>query len=119
MITILAAGNTGTDGKVDVRGSKGVRITAGPPPLPPTKSDSTDGVEIIVNDTQNIVIQRGILPLQQKIEMCPGVINIDAGMGIVTIKSEVGIELSVASGLSKISLTPAGIVIQGILVEIN
>jgi hypothetical protein len=122
VITILAPGKLPTfnDGKVDMRGSKGVRITTGPPVLPPpATSDSTDGVEIIVSETQKVVIQRGLLPTDQKIEMSPGVINIDAGMGILTIKSFTAIELSVADGLSKISLTPAGIVIKGVLVEIN
>src|SRR5947209_544791 len=45
VITILAAG-LGTNGNVDIRGSQGVRVTAGPPPLPPTASESTNGVEI-------------------------------------------------------------------------
>jgi hypothetical protein len=120
VITILAAGNTTTDGNVDVRGSKGVRITSGPPLLPPTKSDSTDGVEIIVSETQNVTLQRGLLPgIDQKIEMKPGSITVDAGAGTVTIQSLSEITLSVAGGLSSITLTPAGITIQGLLVQIN
>src|SRR5215469_4121633 len=59
VITIVAAGSFptfGDDGRVDVRGAKGVRITAGPPdswipdlpPLgPPTSSASTNGIEAI------------------------------------------------------------------------
>jgi hypothetical protein len=119
VITILAAG-LGMDGKVDVRGSKGVRVTAGPPLLPPTDADSTDGVEIIVSEAQNITIQRGLLPgVDQKIEMTPGNITVDGGAGTITIQSLTEITLSVAGGMSSITLTPAGITIQGILVQIN
>jgi hypothetical protein len=126
VITILAAGKLPAfaDGKVDIRGSKGVRITTGPaitvPPVPAT-SDSTDGVEIVASETQNITIQRGLLPTDQKIEMCPGVINIDSGVGpgIISIKSFTSIELSVCDGVSKISLTPAGIILQGPIIMIN
>jgi hypothetical protein len=119
VITLLAAG-LGMDGKVDVRGSQGVRITTGPPLLPPTTSDSTNGAEIVVSETQNVTIQRGLLPgIDQKIEMTPGAIMVDAGAGTVTIQSLTEITLSVAGGLSTITLTPAGIVIKGLLVQIN
>src|SRR5262245_20036488 len=46
VITILAAG-LGVDGLVNVRGSQGVRVTSGPPPLPETGSSSTNGIEIL------------------------------------------------------------------------
>lgn len=119
VITILAAG-LGVDGKVDIRGSQGVRVTTGPPPLPPTASDSTNGVEVVVSEAQNVTIQRGLLPgVDQKIEMAPGSITIDGGAGTITIQSLTEITLSVAGGLASISLTPAGITIQGILVQIN
>src|SRR6202035_1276863 len=49
-ITILAAGMA-LDGKVDVGASQGVRITAGPPELPATSSDSINGVEVMVGET--------------------------------------------------------------------
>jgi hypothetical protein len=126
VITILATGKLPTfdDGKVDIRGGKGVRITTGPPisvPPVPTTSDSTDGVEIVASETQNIVIQRGLLATDQKIELCPGVINIDsgAGPGIISIKSFASIELSICNGTSKISLTPEGIILQGPIIMIN
>jgi hypothetical protein len=61
VITILAAG-MGTDGLVNVRGSQGVRITSGPPMLPPTSTDSTNGIEIIGSEAHNVTIQRGLLP---------------------------------------------------------
>jgi hypothetical protein len=118
VITILAAG-MGIDGLVDMRGSKGVRVTAGPPPLPATSSDSTNGVEIIVGETQNVTIQRGLLPIDQKVELTPSGITVDAGMGTVTIQSLTQITLSVAGGLSTITLAPEGVTIQGLMVKIN
>jgi hypothetical protein len=110
----------GIDGRIDMRGSQGVRITAGPPLLPPTTSDSTNGVEIIVGEIQNVTIQRGLLPgVDQKIEMTPSGITVDAGGMPVTIQSLTQITLSVAGGLSTITLGPEGVTIQGILVQIN
>ena len=119
VITILAAG-LAPNGKVNVRGSQGVRVTSGPPPLPPTASDSVNGVEIIVSEAQNVTIQRGLIPgVDQKIEMTPGNITVDGGAGTITIQSLTEIKLAVAGGMSSITLTPAGIIIQGILVQIN
>lgn len=118
VITVLAMG-MGIDGRVDVRGTQGVRLTAGPPPLPPTTSESTNGVEIAVGEAQNVTIQRGLLPVDQKIEMTPSGITVDAGLGSVTIQSLTEITLSVAGGLSSITLGPQGITIQGLLVQIN
>jgi hypothetical protein len=118
VITIISAG-MGMDGLVQVRGSQGVRVTAGPPPLPPTASDSTNGVEIVVGEMQNVTIQRGLLPVDQKVEMTPTGITVDGGLGKVTIQSLSEITLSVAGGLSTITLTPAGIIIKGLLIQIN
>jgi hypothetical protein len=110
----------GTDGLVDVNGTQGVRITAGPPSLPPTGSSSTNGVEIIVGELQNVTIERGLLPgIDQKIELTPNGITVDAGTMPVTIQSLTQITLSVAGGLSTITLGPEGVTIQGILVQIN
>ena len=118
VITLLATGE-GTDGRVEISGTQAVRITTGPPPLPPTSSSSTNGVEIIVSEDQNVTIQRGLLPTDQKIEMAPGSITIDAGAGTLTLKSLTQITLSVAEGLSTITLTPEGVKVQGLLVQIN
>lgn len=121
VITVLASGlpELPMSGQVNMRGDQGVRITAGPPPLPSTDSDSTNGVEIMVGETQNVTIQRGLLPVDQKIEMTPSGITLDAGMGMVTIQSLTKITLSVAGGLSTITLGPEGVTIQGLLVKIN
>ena len=118
VITVLATG-LGSDGQVNVRGTKGVRITAGPPPLPPTESTSTQGVEIVVGQMEKVTIKRGLLPVDQKIEMTPTGITVDAGMGKVTIQSLTEITLSVAGGLSTITLGPQGVTIKGLLIQIN
>jgi type VI secretion system secreted protein VgrG len=123
VITLLAAGETptgtGPGGKVEVRGNQGVRITAGPPLLPPTSSDSNNGVEIVVGETQNVTIQRGLLPVDQKIEMTPSGITVDGGQGLVTIQSLTAIKLSVAGGLSSITLDLDGITIEGLVVNLK
>jgi hypothetical protein len=119
VVSILAAGLTPT-GRVEVRGSQGVRITSGPPMLPPMTSSATNGVEVIASEAQNVTIQRGLIEgVDQKIQMAPASITIDGGAGTITIQSLTEITLSVAGGLSSITLTPAGITIQGVLVQIN
>jgi hypothetical protein len=118
-ITLVATG-LAMDGTVDVRGSKGVRITSGPPMLPPTASESTNGVEIIASEAQNVTIQRGLIPaVDQMIEMTPGAIMVDGGVGTITIQSLTEIKIQVAGGVSSITLTPVGIIIQGPIVMIN
>ena len=122
VISLLATDllGMGEDGTVEAKGAKGVRISAGPPLLVPTHSESTNGVEIIVGETQNVTITRGLLPgVDQKIEMTPSGITVDAGSMPVTIQSLTQITLSVAGGLSTITLGPQGVTIQGILVQIN
>jgi hypothetical protein len=118
VISILSVG-LGIGGIVNVRGSQGVRVTAGPPPLPAASSPSTKGVEIIVGQMETVTIQRGLLPVDQKIEMTPTGITVDAGVGKVTIQSLTEVTLSVAGGLSTITLGPQGVTIKGLLVQIN
>ena len=121
VINIFAPG-MGMDGLVDVRGSQGVRITAGPEPGPmlPMHSDSTNGVEVEVGEAQNITMKRGLLPMvDQQIEMAPGSIKVDGGTGVVTIQSMTEIELKVAGGVASIKLTPIGIILQGPIIQIN
>lgn len=118
VVTVLATG-LGADGLVDVRGSKGVRVTAGPPPVLPADSASTNGVEIVVGQAGNLTLQRGLLPTDQKIELTPAGITIDAGAMAVTIKSLSSIELSVAGGLTKLRLGPDGVTIEGVTIRLS
>jgi hypothetical protein len=116
-VTLLATGGLPTmqdEGTVDVRGAKGVRITAGgvaiPMLSPPVSDDGTNGVEVVVSEPQSITLQRGLSPLKQTIELAPNSITIDAGLtGTLTLKA----------GMSEIVLSPMGITIKGLLVEIN
>jgi hypothetical protein len=116
-IVILAAGNADTgliDGNVDIRGSKGVRITAGPPAVPEVSpavsSETTVGVEIAVSATQSIKLERGdpSLPASQAIELTPGLMWIEGGTGEIFINSDTRITLAV--GLSSITISQWGII---------
>jgi hypothetical protein len=119
VITLLAAGY-GVDGLVNIRGSQGVRITSGPPPLPETKSSSTNGVEIVVGETGNLTLQRGLIPeVDQKMELTPGAVTIDGGAGTVTIKSMTKIELSVCEGVAKITIDPTGVTIDALMIKLS
>jgi hypothetical protein len=119
-ITMLASDITQLKGNINLRGLGGVRITAGPPPLPATAADS-EGVEIEVGELQNVTIKRGLIDgVDQKIEMTPSGITVDAGAMPVTIQSLTQIKLSVCGGLSSITLGPDGITIMGLpMVKIN
>ncbi len=120
VISLLATDLTGMQGQVTVKGAQGVRVTSGPPQLPPAQSDSTNGIEIIASEAQKVTIQRGLLPgVDQKIEMDPGSIVIDGGAGSITIQSLTQITLSVAGGANTITMTPTGITIQGVMITIQ
>lgn len=123
VITLLAPGSPDsarTDGRVDIRGSQGVRVTAGPAPLLPIESKSVKGVEIMVGEEQKVTIQRGLIPgVDQTVEMNAQGITINAGDGVITLKAFREIKLSVADGLASISLTPVGITIKGPLIRLN
>lgn len=124
-IILHAAGETpvgvGPGGTVNLRGNQGVRITAGPPlgPLLPTVSDSTDGVEVAVAPEQSISVQQGLETVGPSIKMAAEGLTIDGGMAPVTIQSMTSITIQVAGGVASITLSPAGIVIQGLLVSVN
>jgi hypothetical protein len=124
-ITIVAASSEEPlpgNGQVRVRGAQGVRITTGPDVVVPTASALTNGVEIIVADEppQTVTLQCGPVPgVSPTIQMTPKGITIDVGPGQLTLKSLAQITLSVAGGLSTITLGPQGIVIKGLLVQIN
>lgn len=117
-ITLLSAG-LGFDGTVDVRGSKGVRVTAGPPPGLSTSSMTTNGIEVEASEAGSVTIKRGLLPNDQKIEMTPAGITVNAGGMPVTIESLTEITFKVAGGIAKITLTPEGIEIEALTVKIN
>jgi hypothetical protein len=118
VVTILSTG-TGADGLVDVRGSQGVRVTAGPPPALPTDSSAANGVEVVVGQTGCLTLQRGLLPSDQKVELTPTGITIDAGAMGVTIKSLSSIELSVAGGLTKLRLGPEGVTVEAVTIKLS
>jgi hypothetical protein len=117
-IVLLAAG-TGVDGMVDVRGSQGVRVTAGPPPGLPASTATTNGVEVVTGPLGSVTIQRGLLPTDQKIELTPTGISVNAGAMPVKIESLTEITLSVAGGASKIRIGPEGVTIDAPIVKIN
>lgn len=122
VIALLASGRSRkehehSDGRILVRGSQGVRITAGRAVDGPIDSESVCGVEIIVSEDQNVVIQRGFDPLKQRIEITRDKIEIEGGSGKISLRSDTKIVLS--AGASKISLTDEGITIKGPKVEIN
>jgi hypothetical protein len=118
IISILAAG-MGMDGLVNVRGSQGVRVTAGPPPLLAAADSSTNGVEILVGETGTFTLKRGLLPVDQKMEMTQSAVSIDAGAGKVTIESLTEITLSVAGGVTKIKLAPDGVTIEALQIKLS
>lgn len=102
-------------GTVDIRGCKGVRLTAGslfPIINPPMSADSTDGIELETGEKQSITIKRGMMPaVDQYITLTQSGITINAG-----IKGT----LTLSAGLSQITIGPEGITIIGLpLVQIN
>ena len=74
-----------------------------------------------MGETQKISLQRGMAyPVtDQMIDLSSNGILISAGDQVLSLTSLQEITLSVAGGLSSISLTPAGIVLQGPLIQIN
>lgn len=119
LISLLSPGS-GYDGRVEVNASQGVRVTAGPPQMPPTSSESTEGVEVAVGELQSITLIRGMIPgAQQAIAIMPSNLNIMGTTANVLVSSDVQITLSVAGGLSSIVLTPVGIVLKGPVIQIN
>ncbi len=118
LITILAAG-TDLDGVVNVRGSLGVRVTAGPPPGLPVDKLTTNGVDIAVGQLGSVTLTRGLLPTDQKVELTPMGITINAGTMPVTIESLTEITLKVAGGVSKLTITPDGVKIEAPTVKIT
>ena len=115
-VSLVAAGD-GTNGKIELMGTQGVRVTSSSVGVIKGSATSTTGVEILVDDPKNIWLKRGLIPNQQKIIMDPGEIVVDGTTGTVTISSLEEIKLQV--GPNSITLTPEGITITGVLVNIN
>ena len=120
VITLFAPG-LGMNGFVNVRGSQGVRVTTGPPPIPLTSSDSTNGFEVEASEAQSVKISVGLPDVGPTISMNASGIVVDGGvtMGTITIQSLSEITLQVAEGVASIKLTPAGIILQGPIIQIN
>jgi len=124
-IGILAGATDGAispDGIVDVHGSKGVRITSGPPDEPPSTNDDINGLEMQAGAQQYIKIMRGLDEDQdQVIQLTQGLIEIRGGdaAGCVSILAAQEISLQVAGGMSSIVMNKQGITIRGGEVHIN
>ncbi len=119
VVSITAGDLPGMDGRVNVHGAQGVRITAGPPPLPAASSSSTNGVEIEIGELGKFSLKRGLLPVDQQMEIAQDGVTIDAGVGKVTIKSMTEITLSVAEGMTKIKLGPDGVTIEALQIKLS
>ncbi len=124
-IMLLATGETpfgvGPGGYIELRGNQGVRITAGPPlfDLLPTSS-STDGIEMAVSPTQTITVQQGLEQIGPSLAMEDSGVTLNSGLaGSLVLESLTNITLKVAGGLASITLTPTGVEIKGLIVNVN
>src|ERR1700730_2411266 len=108
------------NGRVEVHGSQGVRITTGPPKMPSAKNPDINGVEIYTGDANNIRLRRGFTKeSQQSLYMTQHGITMEAGNGDEGILIESDVNLTLQVGPSSIIMTPAGITIKGLMVHIN
>lgn len=121
VLSLFAGGlDSAQNGRVEVHGSQGIRITTGPPKMPSAKNPDINGVEIYTGDANNIRLRRGFTAeSQQYLYMTPHGITMEAANGDegILIESDVNITLQV--GPSSIIMTPAGIAIKGLMVHIN
>lgn len=119
-ISILAGDVKSDQGLIYARGTKGVRITSGPPHQPQMMNDDKiNGVEIQTGDAQEISIRRGMQPGDQGIYMTKQYIVLDGGFGDVTVLSDSTISFQIGTGTSMITLTHDGIVLKGPIIQIN
>jgi hypothetical protein len=123
-VTILATtlSDTGSNADglafVNVHADKAIRMTSGT--TPDTLNMASDGIDIITELDQEIMLERGLnSPNIQRIQMTSSMILVDGNLGGVTIQSMESIKLQVAGGASSIELTPEGITLQGLLININ
>jgi hypothetical protein len=124
-ITILATTETGggesSSGAlpfVNVHSDKAVRITTGT--TTDTLSLDADGLQIITEKNQEISLVRGLASSNpQHILIDTNGIDIDANLANLVISSVRSITLQVAGGTSSIELTPEGITLTGLEININ
>jgi hypothetical protein len=115
--SLLAIAHDGSKGRALVLGTQGVRIVSQTNPNP--KADRTDicGVEIYAQDDKEIILQQGLYGTQ-KIVMDAQATTLNSSNEII-IQCVKQITLQVCGGLSSITLTPEGIVMKGLLIQIN
>jgi hypothetical protein len=123
VLSLVAASEDAVpNGRVEMHGSQGVRVTTGQPQMPPASHTGINGVEVVTGDMQNIDIIRGFTTATaQSIILTPESILIDAGSAVsgVGITSDTSISLQVMGSLASITLTPTGIVMKGPIIQIN
>ena len=117
MIALLAGDVLSSQGLIYARGTRGVRITSGPPHQPQMRNEEINGVEIQTGETQEIIMMRGS-PAEQVVQISPGLMVVNSP-SLISIRSDSQIELSVAGGTSSIILSPSGIVLKGPIIQIN
>jgi hypothetical protein len=129
-VVSLLAGDEDGNGRVEVHGGQGVRITAGPPMHPEAENEAIKGVEIETDesyiwvhrqplggsDRQLIVLDRDLALLHASVGALGDDVRL-TGLGM-TISSSVSIQLKVGD-LTSITLTDAGIIMKGPLININ
>jgi hypothetical protein len=119
-VAIRAWGDDPNTGRVGIRGNQGVRITSGPPNLPPANpSTSINGIQIQAGESQQVSVKRGMLATANEIQLNPGLMVVDGGSGTILITSDTLIKLQVANGTCSLVLAPDGVTIKGLLHQIN
>jgi hypothetical protein len=121
VLELKAISTDGGTGRAYLRGDQGVRITSGLPNLPLIQNDAISGIEMQAGDEQSVEIMRGLAPYvsDELISLVKGSITIHEGSGSIHIAALQSIDISAGAGASCISLTPAGIVLRGPLIQIN
>jgi hypothetical protein len=111
-------GSTGGRAFVNVHADKGIRMTSGTTPA--VNAINTDGIVMITDDNQPILLTRGeVSSNPQQVSIGTDGFMIDANLANLVIQSMHSITLQVAGGTSSISLTPEGITLTGPLININ
>lgn len=122
LIYLLSGLPGSSDGQIVGHATQGIRFAVGQVPGAPTgENDSINGVEIQTGDTETIKITRGndANPAKGEMDFNLDGIDVNGNTGSVTVESLQMIKLAVAGGVSSITLTPTGIVMQGPIIQIN